>query len=213
MAPLRIAYFASGNGSTFQYLAERLVREYANAESVLLLSSSRKAYALERAKQLNIESVVLRRRDFDSEPGLADAMLSLLKEHRIDLICLAGYMKLVPNDVVKRYSNRMLNVHPALLPAFGGEGMYGRRVHEAVIAAGAHISGATIHLVNEEYDRGLIVAQQIVHVNAADTAEDLEARVHAIETQLYYNTLLLFIQNRVRIHDNKVTFLPPIPND
>ncbi|RQV98380.1 phosphoribosylglycinamide formyltransferase [bacterium] len=210
---MRIAYFASGNGTTFQYLAERLSREQENAVSALLVSSAKKAYALERAKQLGIGSVILQRREFHSDSEFAEAMLSALKVHEIDFICLAGYMKLVPQKVVKSYRNRILNVHPALLPAFGGAGMYGRRVHEAVIASGARVSGATVHLVNEEYDRGLIAAQQAVHVSSNDTAELLEARIQRIEKQLYYNTLLLFIQNRVEIHDNRIHYLPPIPND
>ena len=169
MAHMRIAYFVSGNGSTFQYLAERLVRENADAESALLLCSSKKAHALERAKNLDIETEIIRQRDFDSDEAFAEMMLSTLRKHKIDFICLAGYMKLVPAPIVKAYHNRILNVHPALLPMFGGEGMYGRRVHEAVLAAGVKISGASIHLVNEEYDRGPIVAQQAVHVSTDDT--------------------------------------------
>ena len=154
MALMRIAYFVSGNGSTFQYLAERLVRENVGVESALVLCSNKKVYALERAKNLNIESVILRQRDLDSDETFAEKMLSTLREYKIDFICLAGYMKLVPASVVRAFNNRILNVHPALLPMFGGEGMYGRRVHEAVLAAGVKISGASIHLVNEEYDRG-----------------------------------------------------------
>jgi phosphoribosylglycinamide formyltransferase-1 len=146
-------------------------------------------------------------------PTMSFPMLSILHAYRIDLVCLAGYMKMVPRKVVREFDGRIINVHPALLPDFGGEGMYGRRVHEAVIASQAKLSGATIHLVNEEYDRGPIVAQQVVFVNPGDTPESLEQRVHRIEVQLYYNTLLLFIQKRIQISSQRVTILPPIPND
>jgi formyltetrahydrofolate-dependent phosphoribosylglycinamide formyltransferase len=214
MEPVRIAFFVSGNGTTFQYLAERLKSERMDAVPALLLSSSEHARALERAAQLHVPSVVLRRRDHDSDDKFTAAMLSILRAHRINFACLAGYMKLVPSEVVKEFNGRMINLHPALLPAFGGEGMYGRHVHEAVIASQAKLSGATIHLVNDEYDRGPIVAQQAVYVCTDDTAESLEQRVHRIEVQLYYSTLLLFVQKRIQISNQRVTILPPpIPND
>jgi formyltetrahydrofolate-dependent phosphoribosylglycinamide formyltransferase len=214
MEPVRIAFFVSGNGTTFQYLAERLKSERMDAVPALLLSSSEHACALERAAQLHVPSVVLRRRDHDSDDKFTAAMLSILRAHRINFACLAGYMKLVPSEVVKEFNGRMINLHPALLPAFGGEGMYGRHVHEAVIASQAKLSGATIHLVNDEYDRGPIVAQQAVYVCTDDTAESLEQRVHRIEVQLYYSTLLLFVQKRIQISNQRVTILPPpIPND
>jgi len=213
MDPMRIAYFVSGNGSTFQYLAERLKRERTDAVSALLLSSNKKALALDRAAKLGIPAEAVRERDFATTAEFTDALLAVLHTHKIGFICLAGYMKLVPKEVVNEYDGRIINVHPALLPAFGGQGMYGRRVHEAVIASQAKVSGATIHLVDCEYDRGPIVAQQALCIRPNDTAESLETRVHAMEVQLYYNTLLLFIQNRVKITDHRATILPPLPND
>src|SRR5690606_34460471 len=115
---------------------------------------------------------------------ISERMLAVLEEHRIQLIVLAGYLKLVPPDVVARYRGRMLNIHPALLPAFGGPGMYGLRVHQAVIASGARVSGATVHLVDDRYDEGRIVAQWPVPVAVGDTAEELAARVLRVEHML-----------------------------
>jgi phosphoribosylglycinamide formyltransferase-1 len=208
MNSFRIAFFASGNGSTFQFLAERLQHDETPAEPALLISSSRQALALQRAGALKIPSVTIRDKDFGTEAEFAKALLAELDAKHVDFICLAGYMKLVPREIVRAYSNRMLNVHPALLPAFGGKGMYGIHVHEAVIASGAKLSGATIHLVDEEYDRGPIVAQEAVCVMPDDTPETLAARVHTREVHLYYNTIRLFAQRRVRIHKNHITFLP-----
>jgi phosphoribosylglycinamide formyltransferase-1 len=209
MSQLRIAFLASGNGSTFQYLAEKLRADQSEAQPVLLLSSSNKARALERARQLKIPSAVIRRRDYPSDEALAEAMEGELTAHDINFVCLVGYLKLIPQQIVKIYSGRMLNVHPALLPAFGGEGMYGRRVHEAVIASRARLSGATIHLVDEEYDRGSIIAQQSVYVSPDDTPETLAQRVHAMEIQLYYSTILLFAEDRIQLNNGRTTILPP----
>jgi phosphoribosylglycinamide formyltransferase-1 len=133
--------------------------------------------------------VVLRRKAFDSEREYADEMLRILDEHRIEVICLAGYLKLVPADVVRRFENRMLNIHPALLPKFGGKGMYGIRVHEAVIAAGESESGPTVHIVDELYDHGRIVMQRRVPVLPDDTPEALQKRVLAVEHELYPEAL------------------------
>jgi folate-dependent phosphoribosylglycinamide formyltransferase PurN len=116
---------------------------------------------------------------------VARELLGVLERHRIDVVLLAGYLKLVPPEVVRRYDGRMLNIHPALLPKFGGKGMYGMRVHRAVLAAGEAVSGATVHLVDEEYDRGAVVAQRRVPVLAGDTPEALAARVLEVEHRLY----------------------------
>jgi formyltetrahydrofolate-dependent phosphoribosylglycinamide formyltransferase len=180
---LRAAVFASGGGSNFQALLDHQRAE--SAWSVVLLVCDRDdAGAIDRAAAASVPAVVIRtsRRD-DAE--VARETLQTLARHRVDLILLAGYLKLVPRQVVAQYARRILNIHPALLPAFGGKGMYGRRVHEAVIESGAPESGATVHYVDDEYDRGPIVAQQRVPVLAGDTPEALAARVLAVEHELY----------------------------
>lgn len=151
---------------------------------------------------------MLKRDQFATGPEFSAAMLDALQRHNADFVCLAGYLKLVPAAVVQAFRNRMLNIHPALLPSFGGKGMYGRNVHEAVIASGVRLSGATVHLVDAEYDRGPILLQRPVFVRVDDTAESLERRVHAIEYDLYVEAVRLFADDRVIVDGRRTKILP-----
>lgn len=179
--PARIAVLASGGGTNLQALIDRFNGAPDPPARVELVVGSRPGIgALERAAHAGIPSLVLV--PGPDEPG--DALAGELERNHIDLVVLAGYLRLVPLSVVRRYAGRMLNIHPALLPGFGGAGMYGIRVHRAVIEAGVRISGATVHLVGEEYDRGTIVAQWPVPVLAGDTPESLARRVLAVEHRL-----------------------------
>ncbi len=182
--PARIAVLASGGGSNLQALIDRLNTGGSAAARVELVVGSRAGIgALERAERAGIPALALDARTMGAET-FCDALAQALATHRIDLVVLAGWLQLVPVEVVVRYHGRMVNVHPALLPAFGGKGMYGRRVHEAVIASGARVSGATVHLVDERYDEGAIVAQWPVPVLPGDTPEMLAARVLAVEHRI-----------------------------
>ena len=174
---MRVAVAVSGRGSNLEALLRALGPD-APARVVLVLSNNPDADALERARALMVATELL------SDPSDAADWLERLQRHRVDLLILAGYLKLVPAAVITRYRDRILNVHPALLPAFGGRGMYGRRVHEAVLASGARESGATVHLVDEVYDRGAILAQGRVPVLPGDTPDRLAARVLAVEHRL-----------------------------
>jgi phosphoribosylglycinamide formyltransferase 1 len=175
--PMRVAVAVSGRGTNLEALLRALGPE-APARVVLVLSNRADAPASERAARQGIATVTLR----DHADGRE--WLSSLERHGVDLLVLAGYVKLVPADVIARYRGRILNVHPALLPAFGGEGMYGRRVHEAVLASGARESGATVHLVDEVYDRGAILGQVRVPVLPGDDPETLASRVLEAEHRL-----------------------------
>jgi formyltetrahydrofolate-dependent phosphoribosylglycinamide formyltransferase len=208
---LRIAFFVSGNGTLFETIATRCRAGELSADPVLLISSNPEAPALERARRLEVPACVIQRQDFSSGEDFARALLSELKNHAVNFVCLAGYLKLVPPPVVKAFRHRMLNIHPALLPAFCGKGLYGRRVHEAVIEYGARMSGATVHLVDEEYDHGPIVLQRAVFVREDDTPESLEQRVHAIEHDLYTAAVRLFAEDRVRVDGRRVTIQPAKP--
>ena len=177
--PLQVAVLASGQGSNLQALLDAFREPAAPARITVVVSNKAAAGALDRARRAGVATGTI------SEDGQdADALLALLARHRIALVVLAGYLKRVPDRVVAAYRGRMLNVHPALLPCFGGAGMYGRRVHEAVLASGARITGVTVHLVDEQYDHGRIVAQWPVPVHAGDTAETLAARVLEAEHRL-----------------------------
>jgi formyltetrahydrofolate-dependent phosphoribosylglycinamide formyltransferase len=175
--PMRVAVAVSGRGTNLEALLRALGPE-APARVVLVLSNRPDAPALDRAAARGIVTVTLR----DHADGAE--WLSALERHGVDLLVLGGYVKLVPAEVIARYRGRILNVHPALLPAFGGQGMYGRRVHEAVLASGARESGATVHLVDEVYDRGAVLGQARVPVLASDDAESLAARVLEAEHRL-----------------------------
>lgn len=211
MNRLRIAFFVSGNGTLFETIATRCRNGELPAEPVLLISSNPDAPALERARRLDVPAKVLRRQDYSAGEDFARALLSELESRAVNFVCLAGYLKLVPPSVVQAFRHRMLNIHPALLPAFCGKGLYGRRVHEAVLEYGARISGATVHLVDEEYDHGPIVLQRAVFVREDDTAESLEQRVHAIEHDLYAEAVRLFAEGRIVVTGRRVTIQPAKP--
>ena len=177
--PLQVAVLASGHGSNLQALLDAFSAPTAPARIALVVSNKAAAGALERARSAGVPTAAI------AEDGQdADGLLGLLEKHAIALVVLAGYLKKVPERVVAAYRGRMLNVHPALLPNFGGAGMYGRRVHEAVLASGARVSGVTVHLVDEQYDHGPIVAQWPVPVRPSDTPETLAARVLEAEHRL-----------------------------
>lgn len=174
---MRVAVAVSGRGSNLQALLDRLPAD-SPAHVVLVLSNRADAGAIDRARARRIATAVL------ANPADGEEWLRHLDAAAIDLLVLAGYLKLVPSPVIARYSGRIINIHPALLPQFGGAGMYGTRVHTAVLASGARETGATVHLVDEEYDRGQILGQARVPVEPGDTPETLAARVLTAEHQL-----------------------------
>lgn len=178
--PVRIAVLASGGGTNLQALIDRFHASTDAPARVELVVASRPGIgALERADRAGIPTLIL-----EAAEPTTQRLLRRLAADRIDLIVLAGYLRQVPDEVVETYRGRILNVHPALLPGFGGHGMYGIRVHRAVLAAGAVVTGATVHLVDERYDEGPILAQWPVPVLPGDTPESLAARVLAVEHRL-----------------------------
>lgn len=181
--PLGAAVFASGSGSNFQSLLDVQGRG-APWRIRLLVSDREEAGALDRARAAGVPSRVIGTRQ-RSAAELGRETLEALTGAGVEVVFLAGYLRLVPHAVVEAFRKRILNVHPALLPAFGGKGMYGRHVHEAVLAAGCRVSGATVHFVDERYDEGTIIAQWPVPVLPQDTPDALAARVLAVEHRLY----------------------------
>lgn len=185
----RAAVFISGGGTNLQSLIDSCAGKDFPAEITFVMSSNEEAYGLERARKHSIPCRVIKRNEYDSSDAFSDAILEELRKHRVDIICLAGYMKLLPRKVVSTYRDFILNIHPALLPKFGGKGMYGMKVHQAVIAAGESESGPTAHLVDEIYDHGEIVTQKKVPVLPDDTPEVLQKRVLVAEHELYPEAL------------------------
>jgi phosphoribosylglycinamide formyltransferase-1 len=185
----RIAVFCSGTGSNFQAIFHYLKRKQLKAEIVLCMSNRSQCEAMEFARQNGITTVHITEKQFSSFDDFAIAMVQCLEDHNIDNILLAGYMRKVPDAVVTAFPDKILNIHPALLPKFGGEGMYGINVHTAVLRAGETESGATVHFVNEEYDKGRILLQKKVPVLPEDTPETLAAKVLECEHRLYPEAL------------------------
>jgi len=209
--PLRLAVFASGGGTNFQAILDAIEAGRLPARVVLCVSDRPTAGALERARRHGIPTAVLAPKDYPSPEVFGEALLEVLRAHQVELVALAGYLKKIPDNVVAAYRNRILNIHPSLLPAFGGPGMYGRRVHEAVLNYGVRWTGATVHLVDEEYDHGPIVLQEPVLVLPDDTPETLAARVLEVEHRLYPEALRLFAEGRVVVDGRRVRILPEAP--
>ncbi|GAB5521846.1 MAG: phosphoribosylglycinamide formyltransferase [Rhodothermales bacterium] len=207
---MRLAVFASGGGSNFKSIINAVQRgDLPETEIGLCLSNKPSAGALQHAAASEIPTAILHPSSFDSEAAYSDALLATLHAHQVDFIALAGYMLKIPSLVVETYVNRMVNIHPSLLPAFGGQGLYGRRVHEAVLGAGVRWTGATVHLVDDDYDTGPIVVQEPVLVEQTDTPETLAARVLKTEHRLYPQAIRLFAEGRVRVKDRAVWIAPP----
>ncbi len=186
----RIAVFASGGGTNLEALLEALEGHPA-AEIALVVSDRDQAFALERAVRRGVATAIVTHDDGES-------INQVLETHAIDWVVLAGYLRIIPPAVVQHYRGRMLNIHPALLPKFGGSGMYGERVHAAVLEAGETESGATVHLVDELYDHGPIVAQRTVKVQPDDTPECLAARVLEVEHELLPEVVIAAAEGRIR---------------
>ena len=187
----RVAVLASGGGSNLQAVIDHLAAlgDRRSADVALVVAGREEAGAIARARSAGIATAV----------AAPDAMAETLDAQRIDLVVLAGYLAFVPAEVTERWAGRIINIHPALLPSFGGHGLYGMRVHRAVLQAGARVSGATVHFVDAEYDRGPIIAQWPVPVAASDTPETLAARVLRVEHLLLPRAVDALARGAVRL--------------
>lgn len=204
---LKIAVFASGRGSNFESILNSIESgKIKNTEIVCVLSNNSDAGALEFAKSKNIPTIHISRQQYTTDNDFASSLIKKLDEFEVNFIVLAGYMKILSPVIVRKFKNRIINIHPALLPKFGGKGMYGIHVHEAVIASGDKISGATVHIVDEEYDHGLILMQETVNVDENETAETLAAKVLKVEHKIYPEVVRLFSESKVKIEDGKYRF-------
>ena len=175
---VRVAILVSGGGTNLQAIIDaKNAGKIPSAELALVLASNEKAYALTRAANAGIESTVLRKAKGEESSLYGERLLAVLREHKIDLVVLAGFLTILPENVIRAYDHRILNVHPSLIPSFCGDGFYGLRVHEAALQKGVKVTGATIHFVNEITDGGDIIAQKAVEVLPDDTPETLQKRV------------------------------------
>lgn len=202
----RIAVLVSGGGTNLQALIDAETRgELGCGRITLVIASKPGVYALERAKNHGIRSLVLARRDYESIADYSRALADALTKEQVDLVVLAGFLTIIDEQVYERFPNKILNVHPALIPSFCGKGYYGLHVHEAALAKGVKVSGATVHIVTPECDAGPIVLQKAVEVREDDTPETLQRRImEEAEWQILPRAVRLFCDGRITVDGNKV---------
>lgn len=204
--PIRLAVLLSGSGTTLQNFIDRIAAGTLDARIEIVIASRPDAGGLERARRHLIPTAVVVRKAYDSPEAFSAAINAILRDYTIDLICLAGFLSLYLPD--PEICPRVLNIHPALIPAFCGKGFYGHRVHEAVLAYGAKVSGATVHFVDEQYDHGPIVIQRAVPVLDDDTPETLAARVKTVEDEIYPEAIQAIAEGRVHVEGRLVRVVP-----
>lgn len=201
---MKLAVFASGGGTNFQTILDEIESGALNADLRLCVSDRHDAGALDRARQDDVPAAVIPPEDDNGEATFSNRLLDRLSTHEVNFVALAGYLRKIPPPVVQAFDQRIVNIHPALLPAFGGTGMYGMHVHRAVIEYGVRWTGVTIHLVDEEYDHGPVVLQQPVRVYPDDSPETVAERVLEVEHQLYPEALRLFADERISVEGRRV---------
>jgi len=206
---LNIGVLVSGGGTNLQKLIDaQQAGKIENGAIRVVVASRADAFALERAKRAGIEAIVLCRRDYPDVESYSEALIHALQARDVDLVVLAGFLTITGDNFIKAYENRIMNVHPALLPAFGGKGFYGLHVHEAVLARGCKLTGATVHFANEVCDGGPIILQKAVEVKDGDTPETLQRRVmEEAEWVLLPQAVSLFCEGRLQVKDGKVNIL------
>ncbi len=204
--PLRIGVLLSGEGTSLENLCDEIDAGRVPAQVVLVVSSKEGVGGLARAERRGIPAVAVPRKRIRDVTEFNDRIHTELEKHGVELVACLGFLS--PFELRGRYEDRCINVHPALIPAFSGQGMYGSRVHRAVLEKGVKLSGATVHLVNESYDDGPILLQEAVPVHEDDTVESLAARVQAAERRLVPEAIRLFAEGRIRVADGRAHILP-----
>ena len=193
---LKIAVFVSGGGTDLQSVIDAVKNNSINGEIAIVISNRKNAYGLERARQAGIETAVVRKDD--------ELIVKMLKERNVGLVVLAGYLAILTDVLIDAYPNKIINIHPSLIPSFCGAGMYGIHVHEAVLNRGVKVSGATVHFVSREIDGGPIIRQVACDISDLDKAEDIQARVLEIEHQILPEVVGLYCDGRIQIENGRV---------
>lgn len=206
---LNIAVFVSGGGTNLQALIDAQDRgEIKNGKITFVLASNENAYALERAKKAGIDTAVVSRKQYESKADYDKAVLKTLDGRDIDLIVLAGFLSILGENLVSKYNNRIINVHPSLIPLFCGDGFYGKKVHKAVLDSGMKVTGATVHFVNEITDGGAIILQKAVPIEQGDNEDILQYRVmRQAEWEILPKAVSLFCEGRIKINGNKTEII------
>ncbi|MBD3272183.1 MAG: phosphoribosylglycinamide formyltransferase [Elusimicrobia bacterium] len=203
--PVRIGVLVSGSGSNLQAIMDGIADgRIPNARITVVVSSKADAFALERARNAGIDGIFVNPKEYTDDRAYTEKILTILESYAVDLICLAGFLRKIDRLMIERYRGRIMNIHPALLPRFGGKGMYGHFVHEAVIESGDRESGPTVHFVDEHYDHGPVILQKKIPVLDTDTPETLARRVLAEEHRIYVEAVKLFCEDRLALKDGTV---------
>ena len=207
MNKLKIGVLVSGGGTNLQAIIDACQTNVIRGEVVVVISNRENAYALQRAGKHKIDALYIDRKDFVTNQDYAWRLVEEMEQRDVELICLAGFLLLIDPFFITKYKNRIMNIHPALLPAFGGKGMYGKHVHQAVLEYGCKVSGVTVHFINENYDQGAVILQETVKVLDNDTPETLASRILVEEHKIYPQAIKLFAEKRLDIKDRKVRII------
>ena len=208
--PLRVVVMVSGGGTNLQAIIDSVKDgTITNTQIVGVISNNKNAYALKRAEENDIPSVCVSPKDFETRDIFNEKLLEAVDSYEPDLVVLAGFLVVIPPEMIKKYENRMINIHPSLIPSFCGKGYYGLKVHEAALARGVKVVGATVHFVDEGTDTGPIILQKAVEVQQGDTPEVLQRRVmEQAEWKILPKAIDLIANGKVRVDDHKTTMLP-----
>lgn len=199
MSPVKIGVLVSGGGTNFQSIIDNVESGNIKGEIKVVISNKKDAYGLKRGENHGIKNIFVDRKSFDNEDEYNLELIRILKKEGVELVVLAGYLRVLSKDFIDAYRNRIINIHPSLIPSFCGKGYYGLNVHKAVIDYGAKISGATVHFVDEGTDTGPIILQETVEVLEEDAPEDLQKRVLKLEHKLLVKAVKLFCEDRLEI--------------
>jgi len=202
---LNVAILISGNGTTLQNLIDKINNKTLNARIQIVICSSPDAYGIKRAEQNNIPVAIVQHKDYSQSETFSNTIIKEIEKYPVDLIILAGFLHLF--KIPDKYTGKVMNIHPGLIPAFCGKGYYGHHVHKAAIESGVKISGCTVHFVDNEYDRGPIIIQRAVHVHVDDTPDTLAHKVFREECIAYPEAIHLFAEGRLKIEGRKVRVL------
>jgi phosphoribosylglycinamide formyltransferase-1 len=204
MSPVRIAVLISGSGSNLQAIIDKIEKKEINGELVVVISNKENAYGLERAKKCDIEGLFIDSTTTDQDE-YNRLILNALLERNIELVILAGYLKILDKKIIEAYKDRIINIHPSLIPSFCGKGFYGLKVHQSVVDYGVRISGATVHFVDEKADNGPIILQKAIPLDFDDTAESLQRKVLILEHELLPEAVKLFCDGKLSVIGRKVS--------
>ncbi|MDI3533789.1 MAG: phosphoribosylglycinamide formyltransferase 1 [Thermosediminibacterales bacterium] len=207
MSTFKLGVLVSGGGTNLQAIIDSINSKKLNAEIAVVISSRKDAFALKRARKHNIPEFYIGPDDYESPAEYEKAMIKVLQRYKVDLVVLAGFMKVLTSEFIEAFRNRIMNIHPSLIPSFCGRGFYGKKVHKAALDYGVKVTGVTVHFVDEGTDTGPIILQEAVPVMEDDTVDTLAERVLKVEHRLYPEAIKLFIEGRLRIEGRKVKIL------